>query len=437
MKLPNFSKPLLTVMFWSGCLAGFIFQSMQVCEMYFEYQTRTSIEFTVPVNMSLPSLSICFRYVDVLNRTNHERYGLNPHSPRPGFFADWNETHVLTVGQIFELTRPEEDIIEYCYRRSPDMLKFDRLTNKECNREVNTTKFYMQEYMCYMFSVKSVKNVALFDVAHSVQFPLAAFGFVLKDVPNVLSMYVIVHTSDALPYFSRNFGKQVNRKFANGIMEPNNIFVNYRYHEVHRLPPPYDSMCTMERSQEVNTCVRNCSIERTKGINRFPFSEMTTNKSTDVKHVNIEDLKNNRTRNLVREINDICNSRCTRLYCHLYYITTNLYSYSEQQFKDQLSFRVMIPDTASTNIQFLASWSLLDFFVYMCSSFGLWFGLSIASLNPMKVRLWTKAKSTKTSENFMLVILRQQQQINFMKNDIDVMRETLRVHLQLHLQNNL
>lgn len=104
MKTPRrFVKPLLTVTFWVGCVIGFLFQSMEVCQMYFGYKTRTSIELKVPVNLSVPSLSLCFRYVDVLNRTNHAKYGLNPHPPRAGH-PQWNETHLLTIKQIFDVT---------------------------------------------------------------------------------------------------------------------------------------------------------------------------------------------------------------------------------------------------------------------------------------------------------------------------------------------
>jgi hypothetical protein len=52
---------------------------------------------------------------------------------------------------------------------------------------------------------------------------------------------------------------------------------------------------------------------------------------------------------------------------------------------DNIFFKVVIPDAAFVLITFRESMSLLDFVIYMCSCLGLWFGVSVASINPMKL----------------------------------------------------
>src|SRR5687768_12698029 len=73
---------LLTTVFWLGCLTGFIFQSKEVCEVYFKYQTRASTTMSFDTELPTPSLTACHLYLFILNRTDYKSYGIAKRPPR-------------------------------------------------------------------------------------------------------------------------------------------------------------------------------------------------------------------------------------------------------------------------------------------------------------------------------------------------------------------
>src|SRR5690349_8893744 len=96
-------RPIVATSYWIGCLIGFIIQSNEICKVYFAYKTTTLIELFIPEELQIPSLSVCIRYFEILNRTDHEKYGLSKDPPIP-FDQILNEISRLTVEQIFKLT---------------------------------------------------------------------------------------------------------------------------------------------------------------------------------------------------------------------------------------------------------------------------------------------------------------------------------------------
>lgn len=102
-------------------------------------------------------------------------------------------------------------------------------------------------------------------------------------------------------------------------------------------------------------------------------------------------------------------------------MTTNVHLHSEPYgLTHRLEFRVLIPDTPLIEITYKASVSLLDFLVYMCSSFGIWFGLSFASLHQILVKnrhIGRKDAQNTRIDSLIQVVCQLQHQINMLKQD--------------------
>lgn len=370
----KYIKAVVTVVYWLGCLSGFVFQAKEVCKVYFAFKTSTSISLTTPQDIPTPSVSVCIRYVDILNRSNHEKYGLAKGPPTGGDDTSWkrvfDECSRLTIKEIFELTPSPSDMLKRCFSRTPDMLD---ISEHDCKNDITSKKYFTQEYICYMFSFPK-KIVQMSEIAHSLHNSKITYQLNMINLGPSAVFDITISPDHGLPILSRNFGRIIRQS--------NYLFVFYRFHKMHRLPPPYDTWCTYDDKEEIHECLRQCRINGMKEINRFPSTEMTS-EPLHIKPLSYNDFQNIATREAVRRIISNCRSTCRRLHCLTQYATTTIQAQYVQSHNTSTFVKVMIPEAASVVVTSHARMYLLDFIVYMCSCFGVWFGLSFASFNPM------------------------------------------------------
>lgn len=350
--------------------------------MYFAYETASRIELSMPDEIPYPSVSFCLRYIELLNTT--ERLGLwKGHRKKPKNQTD--EKSLFTVRQLFDLTPTEMHTIHRCHIRADDMIHMKTVDGEKCRDNLVFTKFYMQEFMCYMYSVSSPKNFSIPAVSHSLHYPSVSYGLDLQNLSTAARGQIIVSTQDyesQLPVQSRDFGKMFRISFKAGLVSYNLFYVDYRLHEVRKLPPPYESMCTESRTEEKYQCFRTCLIESMKMINRFPSTEMTT-ELVDFRHFSSDDLNNGSLRKIAGKAVTDCRIKCHREACHRTYAVTGLSSFKLRD-PSVMYIRVLTPESATIVMTFHAKWNFVDFVVYMGSCLGIWFGISAWSLNPVK-----------------------------------------------------
>lgn len=409
-------RPFLAVLFWVGCLVGFVFQSKEVCNEYFKYKTFTSTKMTIPTDLSTPALSVCHIYPLIVNKTDYLKYGF----PKDGGYSDIHGK--LTIKSIFDLTADGYDTIQTCARRRDGMWIFDWGGDmNHCTAEIVVTKYYMQEFICYMYSFRNMTTLNVRKLAHALNYQNTAYILILHDIPASPTVYTFAHPATELPLLSRNFGKQIDRQITlSGNHRPNKVFVTFRENKINRLPSPYVTKCTSDDKKAKEKCTRLCLIEGMKVINRFPHTEMTT-EPVDLRHVTFEDLHTKNTYDTINSVHRQCNAKCHRDSCHSYFTTTNVHLHSEPDgLTHRLEFRVLIPDSPLIEITYKASVSLLDFLVYMCSSFGMWFGLSFSSLPQMFVKhchIRRKENIRDRVDSLIQVVCQLQHQLNKLKQD--------------------
>lgn len=382
--------------FYLGCFAGLVIQCREVCEMYFTYQTTSSIEFNDEDQMTLPALSICARYLDILKRDKNttQEYGLF-HSPPVAKEDFLQEASKLTIKNIFDLTPQPEDTINKCFRRSPDLTAMEELDPVTCIGSLNMTKYYTQEFICYNYQFRNWKNFSRSLIAHSLNYPHRIYQIYLTNVSNSQSFFVSAHTEVLLPLASRDFGKNIHRK---GNIKTNQYFIYYRYNEVHLLPFPYQTNCLQEDGS--HECVRRCLIERLRVFGRIPSSEMI-DKPINLKNVNPLDMKDDRMAGIVNAANTFCYSKCTRPKCERSFCYTSVETFSKNRSDDVLTFALLVPESASSIIRTYPKVKLLDFIIYLCTSIGMWFGFTVSTLNPVPLAIFCskflKRKKQKSS----------------------------------------
>ena len=379
------SKTILSTTFRMACLIGCIFQSKEVCEVYFKYSTTTSTRMIVPTTLPTPALSVCFTYNPVLDRTHYKRYGLQE---KPILWrGHFGGSDKLTVKQIFQLTRRANDTLYYCDRRSDDSFFFRSMEGRDCMSEMNVTKYYMQEYVCYAYSFNKMTTVHPGKIAHAITYSNFAYSLIMKDRPPGARVYAFAHPSGSLPLVSRNYGKEFDRKIhSNGVGgHPNKIFVIYRPINIYLLSPPYDTGCTYDYNSHKDMCRRMCLIEKMKEIGRVPFSEIITD-PVDLKHVNFNDMYNKTRLKLIQSYYDGCEGKCHRPLCDTRFSTSDVHLRTETH-GGLVAFivRMLVPDKPSIEITHTACVTFLDFLIYLCSSIGMWFGFSVTSLMNIRV----------------------------------------------------
>lgn len=384
MEPRKWNRLTILTTFWITCALGFAFQALQVCQMYFTFQTSTQIVFEDRDIMTVPSASFCYRYLDILNNESMQQDGV---SMNVKFYLS-----NLTIMSIFKYTPNPEETLHSCGIRqasSAGRLMSSTLDKATCLNHFNVTKYYTQEFICYNYDMINYTSYSLDQVSHSTQYTFQIYYLNMNFIDQKL-MVVTLSTEKSLPLYSRTFGKHVWMRIYQSNVRLDLASLEYRLNEVHLLEAPYDTRCRREGSQE---CKTKCLIERFKEVKRFPSTEMTID-PVALQHTTPGDDNDDQMRNFGNVVYSNCRSKCQREKCTIstcYTSVTPIYHTSQESHRDGHTFRVQVktPISASIIIRTVPKVTFIDFLIYILSSVGVWFGLSAASFNPDR---WMKRK---------------------------------------------
>src|SRR6185437_1400719 len=90
--------------------------------------------------------------------------------------------------------------------RSKDMEAMEYLSREDCLQELNITKYFMQENVCYAYKFNTLPTFSHVKVAHSLHWRLTIMTIQLTPFMhrNWALVYFMVHVGTP---FSRNFGR--------------------------------------------------------------------------------------------------------------------------------------------------------------------------------------------------------------------------------------
>ena len=369
--------------YYAICLVGFIFQLSSVCNQFFKFETSSRIKVSTEDQYKYQAITICFNHKDIMNRTEYRKYNISK-TFQEAFLQGDDELSNLTVEQLFTLTPKAEDVIQGCGLRDELNYRLKRLHAKECMKFFSIMKAVRGEWMCYAFVPQKNATFSWTKVATShtgkgrVYHISVNLSVELQTTMAVIS-YQTLHSG--LPTLSRSFAQLVSLQTSNFVIVASmlNIFQS--------LPPPYDTKCATGPDNQ-DQCASKCLVQELRSqLNRAPFSIYLVNQSLNLRPVSSKDLKNKTFSDLLFDIQGTCRSRCSFLPCLQLVSFTDSSDY--YNFKDKGSLRIisMVPKRPALVITSIPATTLTDFLLYICNCFGIWFGLSFVTCDPIFIWL--------------------------------------------------
>ena len=392
---------LSTLLYGLICAAGCFYQIKSVTDTYFNYAITTQVKVELPSKLFLPALNVCFRINDVFDFTQFES---NTTRLSRGSDSRLNTTERIlasvTIAHLFRFT-PPNSLVASCIYRRPESYDFHQVDGPACMDFFNVTNFYLMEYLCYR--IRMVKYDSQEYRYRSAAFALARTGlfysvsFNISTFQKVQYMKIILNELDSRPFRSSAFTSPIAR-FYNPMTRAaryNHFALTYYIVNNKLLEAPYVTDCidyTKFGLLDAEECIKQCLVNKSmSSFDRYPYSVLEQKKLPN-KIFTLPILKgNNSVSSMLYRYERKCQSQCKKVGCKLSYTITQA---TKDPNNDYLSFDVNIPQLPNYIIKFRPKMDFIEYFIYVLSCFGTWFGLSILSLNPFRAKLWTVHESS-------------------------------------------
>ena len=378
----NFTK-ISSGIFSLICLLGFLLQVQQISELYLRFQTTTKTVFQIRDENEYQSLMYCPRTIDLLDRKNHKEYDIFPSQPR-AHDKLLLELSRLTIKDILELAPKESDAILHCAVRRGRVSTVDIMQQKECFSFFKVMKYVSGERVCYAFIPNSLLMYSAGDVASSLTFINSVYQLFINS--SISRSYYASFISLVMDP-NGNLKDVLHSRLFQAFTENQKTFNESRITifgdsiDINRLPPPYDTGCTPGHDQE--TCYEGCLTDKFRTINRVTWSGFHTEK-LDLKMLTPIDFQNKTISMFANKSFEECYSRCKlKMECVTQFSRTTIQEYQSSQFY----FASVPPSQPHMSVYAIPVLNVVEYIVQVGSCFGMWFGLSIISMNPIE---WIK-----------------------------------------------
>ena len=387
--MAKIKSPFLNLVFKLLCLIGCDYQITKISLEYFSFKTTTKTTFQIDSTVDDPAIVYCTRYTDIIDRTNYQKYGIYKRS-RYNSTEFLSDTTKLTISDIFHLTPNPNDTIISCEIRRNEY-KTARYFQDYCYSIFRVTKYQEGPYICYQFQTKNALS--------SFKCDQAAFAYIGLNVLyriTIQSQFLLSNTLKLISFVPDN---QINpilnlpttsRRFYSyrlryGDDEPkkskhNYFLVSGDLYLITRLEKPYDTKCTRNKEHAEFACRRRCIITAFKKHGYFPATEYTLS-PLPIKHMNTQAFFN---KTLIRDTmtrSDICRKICNQKFCNEKFSVTDVSS-TPELYNGLITIMSSCSNRPVVVIEYLPRITLMEFVMYISSSFGIWFGVSVLSINP-------------------------------------------------------
>ena len=366
-------------------LIGLLAQLNQVSIQYFAFKTHSKVIVLPHFEIRVPSLSSCFRIVDILNLTQLKLdYDLDFHFPNKtrDYKVQKSLLDLLPMKFILDNT-PPIDNVAHCDIRFPQKGYLERFYGLDCYKHINVTKYFHRESICYKYTldldtnILSAKQYALSDEAFGVIF-LFRLQDELFNRTVVVSSYV--HDDKSEPFYDSLYAQYIN--IGNYEAE---IFTTFNTVTEKSLKSPYDTNC-QDYPKEVGghvqaklKLIQNEVLEKlTKLTPGLMVQDEFARGHIAIDKVNVLTSKSLRTNSTLFKIySDIYKKHMVRgrTACNLRCLISRI-SYGRLPY---LQFRVTWPDGLGVDVRYVPGMTPIDFGIYISSCVGVWMGLSVFS----------------------------------------------------------
>ena len=391
IKLSFFNAPFKLL-----CFTGFLYQVLQISIAYFAFKTNTKIVLHLNNKFINPSIILCIRYTDIIDRTNYQKYGIHPkyNYNATEMFDDMSN---LTIKDIFDLTPDSSEIILGCQYRDKQyhQLVTKPYSRSDCNSLFQTIKYQEGAFICYQFRTKiadsnfncmkallSFYNYNdLYTISLNQQLLLSNAIKLIWFVPDGMNSYVVSMTDISRRFYA--FKIRYAHDLVNSSKE-NYFRIFGDYFSITRLEKPYDTQCTWNSNEAEEACHRKCNIDAFAKYGYFPSTEYSLTPEP-LKHLEVSKIVNKTTLQNLKATTKSCHKNCKRKPCDDWYSVTVVDSFAFL-YNNTITIASGCSKRPAVIIKHLPRVTLMEFVMYVSSSLGIWFGISILSINPFNSR---------------------------------------------------
>jgi hypothetical protein len=363
-------------------MIGFVIQVTQVSRQYFKYTTTTVVTFVRPHTVKNHPVAVCIRYSDILDKDAlFKETGIRMR-PLAWLQDAIEDEDKLTIRQVMDYTPAAEHVIDSCFYR-PDRWLLTTGSGRECHKRFNVSKFYTGELICYKIEEMRDIPIDTAGVTKATFKTLLVFEVEFTPVFTQSRVAYVIMFLGTVPYKSRE-----NIAFIPPLKVPgsnqsiyNTLYATPADTRVKLLPAPYDTNCTKIDSEVKFTCKKSCLIQKYKLLNRAPTFELLTLRH-DLKPLTTKDLMNQTIKQQADKYLNECVHQCDFTPCLIEFSHTTVLPH----LRPRIGFSVasviaFLPDT-HTRAQ--AKMSFIDYFSFICTCIGAWFGISFLTLDPSR-----------------------------------------------------
>ena len=380
-------RKVMTIIYYIFCAIGFVLQFSQVCQVYFAYTTSSKIQVSSNDVYKYASLGVCFRSHRNLNRSNYKQYGIKPELTEEKEDLE-NEMSTFTIKDFFALTPSSDQFVTQCSMKDNINIGMNTNIGTDCCNYFVVNKTIRGENVCYFITPLDYLQYSLTNVATSLAHQGEVYGVrLIKSFNSQTFKYFVVMTFDStqskiIPSRSRNFAQRVAVHAPEHDNRDNVIFLSLFNVNYTSLPSPYDTKC---QASDSYLMYDNCLIQEFKKINRVPYLTPISDDRLDLKLMNYKDAENNSIRSIVSLIVANCTNMTSRIPCNQVISFTDTYTSFNSEHPHEIELKSIAPYSPTMIVTSVASMSFLDFIQFVCNSLGIWFGVSLMSLNPSRV----------------------------------------------------
>ena len=391
-------KRLWNLTFKIICFVGFSYQLQSIMISYFLFGTVTKTQIAVPEFTVVPSLHYCFLCLnDFINITAIERkYKIKAGERNNEVFKLMDH---ISVADMFEYT-PNEPV-EKCVIRDKSGNALVHATKEMCNSIFKTTKYIVQQYVCYKSEPVITTQYRTQAIVSSLRTEKMIYEISLKNIFSASRKVRTIVTAWRYPLLENIFAPGFYKKDG----EPFTLQVSCSNISTKLLGYPYDKfMCHREGEFDFYQCRDNCMEQKIlTSYGRLPFTSFYNDSfsQSSYKLVSEEMLRNVTTSTQIARYQEDCHNGCPTHPCHYSYCLTTVDS-AKSTFNSLSSFRVETPANPTSFVTSYPQVPLLDFIIYVLSSLGTWFGFVIISCNPVNL-MKTEEELDKNRLNHMEV----------------------------------
>jgi hypothetical protein len=381
---------LLRKLILIASLIGFLYQVIQVSRQYFAFATTIRIEYVAQETLKTHEIALCVRYNDILDIESLKRdtgVSILRLSGNESLEAAVENDAKLTISMIFNYTPSCNDLMKGCLYRSDNYDLREAESSEECTARFKIKRFLTQERMCYHIS--DIKSIAMHRdyISLSTYSPFVLYSIHFKQQLAHADMVSVIAFRGKLPLLSRAYASPPDSLYSDGVKQSNQVAVTPSDTIIKSLEWPYVSNCIDVTDWAMYQCEFDCLREKMSKYKRLPawhliLEQFLTDhpEAVDYKLNSLADARNETINEPLKRDSRSCSDICfSRNPCN--FVFTRTEARVSKLGSSPLIVKSMAPPDPDVIATDIPRMTFIDFFSFIASCFGTWFGVSFLSFD--------------------------------------------------------